>query len=560
MRVASLLIAALCAGVLFSGLGRIGFVDPGEARDAAVARELIDRGELLTPVLGGEPLLDKPLLGYAVEAAGARLTPGSPVGARGLRAALALGLVLLTASIGGHQFGARAGWCAAGVLATSLAFPLAARIDGVQVLATLLGWVGAAGFADALFGRRAGRSGRLVVAYGALAIALVSAGPMAALWPIGGLALYLGLARRPDSWRLIGLWPGLGILVGLGIPWYGAMLERHGLVFLAHAPFFPYGIPEQSSWLSAPIRALAFLVLGFFPWSTLLPGAAFHAAIRWRPPRRGVLSAPGAGERPSMEPIAREHREESVAHFLIAALAAALGTLILSPRAPLTASLPALPAAALLCGRLLDHLLDDASRVSGHVASAGRMLALLGSTAAAGLALLAPRVGEATLDLRLLATFLLLASWAPMLASFRARHRAAAALLAVPVAIGWPLATLRLAPAMESYLNARAVADGMGTDSPERAPLVTVDPPPASLRLYLHRNLVPGGESVRGNRAPEESLTRTLEEFRAVDGFAYVAFLPRSEARVRRAALGKLEILMRTPGVVLARASVPRPP
>ncbi|HEY3215005.1 MAG TPA: hypothetical protein VGK93_00795 [Candidatus Eisenbacteria bacterium] len=555
MRLAPLLIAALGAVVLFSGLGRVGFVDPGEAQDAAVARELIDRRELLTPVLGGEALFDKPLLGYAVEGAGGLLTPGSPLGARALRAALALGLVLLTASIGGQHFGARAGWCAAGVLTTSLALPLAARIDGVQVLATLLGWVGAAGFADALFGRRAGRSGRLVVAYGALAIAMVSAGPLAALWPIGGLALYLGLASRPDSWRVIGLSPGLAILMGLAIPWYGAMVERHGLEFIAHAPFFPYGTAAQGSWLSAPIRALAFLVLGFFPWSTLLPGAAFHAAIWWRAPRRGVLGAPRADERPSMEPIAREHREESVAHFLIAALAAGLATLILSPRAPMTAALPALPAAALLCGRLLDHLFEDAPRVSGHLASAGRMLALFGSTAAVLLALVAARMREATSDLRLLAAFLLLASWAPVLASVRARHRAAAALLALPVAVGMPFATLRLAPAIEVYLNARAVAEAMEVTAPERAALVMVDPPPPSLRLYLHRNLVPGEEGISRNRTREESLSWTLEQFRAQDGLTYVAFRPRSEAWVRRAAPGKLEILARTPGLILARAS-----
>ena len=40
MRLAPLLLAALCALVLFSGLGRVGFLDWREAGSAAVAREL----------------------------------------------------------------------------------------------------------------------------------------------------------------------------------------------------------------------------------------------------------------------------------------------------------------------------------------------------------------------------------------------------------------------------------------------------------------------------------------------------------------------------------------
>src|SRR2546426_330214 len=118
MRFAPLALAILCAAVLFTGLSQIGFVDEREARDAEVAR-----------------------------------------------ACAALGLVLLTASIGARHFGMRAGWCAAAVLATMLGLPLAARMDGAQVLASLLGWVGCAGFADAVFGRPAGRDLRLVTAY-----------------------------------------------------------------------------------------------------------------------------------------------------------------------------------------------------------------------------------------------------------------------------------------------------------------------------------------------------------------------------------------------------------
>jgi len=145
------------------------------------------------------------------------------------------------------------------------------------------------------------------------------------------------------------------------------------------------------------------------------------------------------------------------------------------------------------------------------------------------------------------------ACWAPFLACFLSRPRAAAALLALPVAIGTPLAALRLVPAIESYLNTRAVAEAMGVAAPERAPLVMVDPAPPSLRLYLHRNLVPGVGWAGGKGPREESWARTFEEFRASDHLTYVAFRPASEDQVVRTAGVPVEILIRTHALVLAR-------
>ncbi|MEK7330074.1 MAG: hypothetical protein AAB113_04655, partial [Candidatus Eisenbacteria bacterium] len=98
MRIAPVALALLCAAVLFTGLGRIGFVDDREARDAEVARELIQRREVLTPLYAHEPRFEKPVLAYVPDALGRWLTPGSPLASRRLRAAAAVALVLLTAS------------------------------------------------------------------------------------------------------------------------------------------------------------------------------------------------------------------------------------------------------------------------------------------------------------------------------------------------------------------------------------------------------------------------------------------------------------------------------
>jgi hypothetical protein len=316
------------------------------------------------------------------------------------------------------------------------------------------------------------------------------------------------------------------------------MFGIHGAPFAAHAPFFPYGTQPRGPWYAGLPLALGFLVVGGFPWSALLPGAALHAATWWRRATRRA----GAGAVLAPDPLARERREEGAAHFFIACLAASLVPIAIYPSPPLTAILPALPAAALLCGRFADHLLETPDRLRAPLANATRMLSLMGTIGAIQCVFLAPRLREGGPALRLLAVVLFLASWAPLLADLIGRRRAAIALIALPVAIGVPVATMRLLPALEDYLNTRSVADAMTIASPKRAPLVLIEPAPPSLRVYVRRNLVVAG-----------ALAPALEAFRAADSLTYLAFRPARERDVARSVGVPLEILARTPSLVLAR-------
>jgi 4-amino-4-deoxy-L-arabinose transferase-like glycosyltransferase len=514
---------------------------------------LIQRREVLAPLYANEPRFEKPVLAYPLDALGAWLTPGSPLTSRRLRAVAAVALVLLTALVGARHFGARAGWCAAGVLVTSLGLPLAARTDGTQLLGTLLGWVGCAGIADAVFGRGAGRDLRLIAACGALGATVVAAGPLPGLWPFAALALYLTLARAHEGWTVARVLCGLAIMAGFALPWYGAMVGLYGWAFIANAPFFPYGLQPRGAWYSGLVYALPYLAVAGFPWSALLPGAAAHAATWWRrvPLARLQAEAASAAARAgptggapvsSAHPVARERREESAAHFFVACLVAALLPMLLYPGPSVSAALPALPAAALLCGRFLDHLFEDSERVRRPLANAVRMLALIGTAMAIGCASLAPRLPAAGSTLRLLGSLVLMTSWAPLLAGLIGRRRIAAALMALPVAVGAPVVSLALAPALEDHLNARSVASALAVAAPERAPLAVIGPVPPSLRLYAPRNLV-----------TTNTLAEAMATCRAADGYAYLVFPPSQEGRVLHGATGPAEILIRTPRLVLAR-------
>src|SRR5277367_5722980 len=63
-RTALLLLLACCGFLLFYGLGAFGLLGADEPRYAQVAREMLDRGDWITPTLNGKPWLEKPPLYY----------------------------------------------------------------------------------------------------------------------------------------------------------------------------------------------------------------------------------------------------------------------------------------------------------------------------------------------------------------------------------------------------------------------------------------------------------------------------------------------------------------
>jgi 4-amino-4-deoxy-L-arabinose transferase-like glycosyltransferase len=506
-------LALLALATLFVGLDRPDWMDEREARDGAVAQRLMQLHEAITPTLDGTPRFEKPLLGYTIEFLGLSLTPASPAAARALRSILAVLLVALTVAIGRRRMGARAGWLAGAVLATSLALPLAARTDGTQLLATSLAWLGWAVLAGARLESQ--RPRHFTLAYGALALAFLVAGPIPALWPLVAVELGGGTVPRVRLHRTAGLL----LVLGLALPWYGAMVERHGVPFALALPAFPYGGGSGVPWYTHPARWLGFLVVGFYPWSTMLPVAALY---RW---------TTGAGA------------SAVATRQLLVALAVALATMLFAPALPLPAVLPALPAAALLVASLLEGVFANGMLAVRAIGQAAWLAAGGGTVAAILLEIVSRRLGVGASALRLLAAFTLVSAWGPALASFLGRSRALPALFAAQVALGTPLVLGRVLPALEGYVSAGPVAAAMNGVTTPATPLLLVEPPPASLRLRLGRHFaVPAG------------LAASMRALQGDGGWAYVAYPPRRESEVARAASpAPLEILLRTPALVLAR-------
>jgi 4-amino-4-deoxy-L-arabinose transferase-like glycosyltransferase len=548
MRFAPLVLALACALSLFVGIGRVGYLDVHEARDARVAAEQHASPDPLTPHYEQRPFFDRPLLGYLAELVTHRDGPPDPIPSRLLRAVLATALVLLTWRTGALHFGERAGVAAGLVLASCLGLPMAARADGAQVLASLAGWMAFSIFAREVFSERRAGFTPLALGHLSLGMALLTGGLLPALWPIGGVALYARLAGRREALKAIHPLAAFAIAVGFALPWYAPVAMRHGLAFAAHVLWMPYGEGAIGPWYAGVVLTVSFLVVGGFPWSALLPAAFAHAAMRWRAVRFAVR----VGQRPEspftpkdLEILAREEREERIAHLMIAGLVAALVPIAIYPSPPTSAALPALPAVALLCGRFVDHLFEDQARLSGTFARATLMLALTGTVTAIALSMAGSSINALFPALRWLAPFVLVSGWAPFLVHFFLRRsRWAAALIAVPVLLGSPLVAWRLLPELEDFLSARTVAEAMNIGSPADATLALLESPPATLRLYLERHTTMVEK-------PEQALTSVVSPDRHV----YLAFRPARERETARRLATPLEILARSPSLVLARVS-----
>src|SRR6202051_3724659 len=63
-RTDALMLAGFCAFLFLFRLGQFGLIGADEPRYAQVAREMLQRHDWITPVLGGQPWLEKPPLYY----------------------------------------------------------------------------------------------------------------------------------------------------------------------------------------------------------------------------------------------------------------------------------------------------------------------------------------------------------------------------------------------------------------------------------------------------------------------------------------------------------------
>ena len=260
----------LLAGILllFPGLGRTPFDDPGEGMHAEIAREILQTGDWFTLHLNGARYFDKPPLLYWLSALSMRLWGPKEEAIRLWPALGTLAAVAGTALLGVRLLSFQAGCVAGLALLTSLGFFAYARYLRPETLfVAAIQW----GFALLLLGRTKSRW-LSVLGCGFLGLAALAKDPFGALGPLVAVAVALALAKklRPISAWLP--WSGIELLLVLGAVWYGlvelrnpgflwyTVVDNH-LLNAIHARHFP----DEDIPLTSP-EFLVVAGLGAFPW------------------------------------------------------------------------------------------------------------------------------------------------------------------------------------------------------------------------------------------------------------------------------------------------------
>lgn len=278
-RSAPLAVAALVTCVcLFHGLTAFGLVGPDEPRYAAIARDMAEGGDWVTPQLHGEPWLEKPILYYWVAAVGYRLFGDTEVAARFPSVAGAATTMLALSWLTRRFYGSTTTGLFLLLFPSSIAILVFARAATTDMLfsATLaLSMVTAAPLVLPRDVR--GMTGWKIAFGTALGLAVLAKGPAGVV--LAGASILIGAVGAGRVWqvfRLAGPW-SLGSFAVVALPWYVLCALRNPdfiqVFFISHnverflTPVFQH---QQAFWYFGPV-----LILGLAPWTAAL-GAAIH--------------------------------------------------------------------------------------------------------------------------------------------------------------------------------------------------------------------------------------------------------------------------------------------
>ena len=458
-----LLLVACCGFLLFYGLGAFGLLGADEPRYAQVAREMLDRGDLITPTLNGKPWLEKPPLYYwqAMLAYRSARTFGSGndgVSEQTARFPGALDAAIMIAAIyfflrrfrpGSELDGALIAASCVGVIgfahAASTDMPLAAAFT-----IALLAWY-------AWYERR--RRSDLAVFYLCLALGALSKGPVA---PVLAAVIVLLFAAVKRDWTafLRTIWiPGIALFLVVALPWYVAVQMRNPDFFrifilehnLARFSTNVYHHP-QPVWFYLPV----FLVAAM-PWTLWLIIAVFERVRVMLSERREAFASP----------------DDSWPLFLILWLLVPILFFSAAQSKLPGYILPSVPAAALLVAEYFYRWREQKAKVSWPLAVAHGLLCgllIFAALSAASVALNRHLMfGQGTYIAAAIAAVFAIGISAALVTRFGSQLLRSTTMIAVIVSVA---AAIRLAaPVIDATQSSRPVAEIIQNFSHERVPI-----------------------------------------------------------------------------------------
>ncbi len=276
-----LALIAFCGFLFFAGLQVIGLVGADEPRYAQIAREMLQRGDWVTPVLGAQSWLEKPPLYYWATMLAYKATGEVSDWAARLPSAIFCSLMIFFIYVWARHFRRGMQLDAALITAASaimIGFGRSASTDmplTAMFTAAMLSWYG-------WYSNQ--NRGWLLAFYLFTGLGTLAKGPVAVL--LAGLIIVVFAVLRQD-WRLIlrTLWPaGILLYLAVTLPWFIAVQRANPEFFrtflLQHnVGRFSTNLYHhaQPFWFYLPVALLALV-----PWTVFVIVALVDAVRDWR--------------------------------------------------------------------------------------------------------------------------------------------------------------------------------------------------------------------------------------------------------------------------------------
>jgi 4-amino-4-deoxy-L-arabinose transferase-like glycosyltransferase len=433
----------------FSRLDAIGLVGPDEPRYAAIAGEMAQSGDWVTPRLNGRPWFEKPVLNYWLAGISFRWFGVNEISARLPSAVCATLALLALAWLAGKLNGVDAasltfllGCTTAGFIgfahAATTDMPFSAALVFSMVLACRILWPEKFSPVHTCAPRWT------LLAFGAgLGLATLAKGPVALVLAGGGSLLWAASTKRWKAAFRLGHPLAVAAWAGVTLPWYLLCAWRNPefvqVFLISHNLerfFTPVFQHEQPVWFFGPI-----LLLGMVPWSLPLAVAA------------------GSGAR-----LVRRMEARNTPEFFLTCWAVFIVLFFSVSRSKLPGYiLPALfPLSWLLAAWLAGRLGSPDRQTSAALTGAGMTFSLLAASAHVWLKRLPDGASELPSS-EMLALLIALSALGLVVAALGIFRRHRLALLGCVLLATGVVATLniRILPRLDAQLSPRAAARTM---------------------------------------------------------------------------------------------------
>ncbi|WP_243370591.1 glycosyltransferase family 39 protein [Geotalea sp. SG265] len=263
----------------FQSLGRLPLLETDEGRYMEIPREMLERGDFITPTLNYVKYFEKPPLHYWINALSIKIFGLTEFAGRFSGVLWGILGIMLTYFLGRKLFGRREGLYGALVLGTSAGFLIQSRTNITDTTLTICLTAALAFFAIAIQDNEKKKGRYYYLFYIFAALAVLAKGLIGIVLPGAIVFCYLLITRRWSLLKEMRLPTGILLFLFVAAPWFVAVSAKNpefARFFFIHEHFERFLTKVHGRykpfWFYAPV------LLGcMLPWSLFIPAAVGNA-------------------------------------------------------------------------------------------------------------------------------------------------------------------------------------------------------------------------------------------------------------------------------------------